>query len=659
MGVTGLLPLLKDIQETKSLNEYRGKTLAVDAYAWLHRSVYSCTYELSNDLSTFKYLNFFKKRIGLFKNFGIELYFVFDGDEFNSKKITEIKRKEARENNKLIGLEMLKDGANHKKAMDFLKKSIDVTPEIAKTVIDYLIAENIKFVVSPYESDSQLVYLEKLKLVDGIISEDSDLLVFGCQKLLTKFSDKDNTLIEIHRANFPKLKNLPMINTFTMAQFTIVACLSGCDYTKGIPKIGLKKSFQIVRHYPTFDKAIMKLKLDGFQIPKTFIAEYERAYLSFTYPRVFNPLTLEIDTLNQLPEELSVDPDMLDECIGRLLSIETHRKVANGEINPFTKEKLISRETLLLSSKGCLHPQKLHNQNNSSKMVQRSNTVPLLHKPINTLDTFKNFIKKNGNSLLDDKSGDSNSNADKSDKPPSICMKVKKFDRSISASSVLQPKTNFTDFKEKLQNNKKGLKIFRDNKINIVNKKLNMFNDVMNINNSHHEKELAVLKKKKDTSKYFSNKENLNSKITIINLDIVGEESSEIENPILKKNNINILDKRMASISVNNAANEIKTKELKKISLLSKYSFIPGNASNRCKEILPPEEDSKSFSNFSSIKRNNEKVVPLKKRKLTGIVKIQKVSKYLSQSERIVIDECARSKPEVSLDNLFAYQGEN
>jgi hypothetical protein len=34
MGISGLLPVLKSITETKSIDEYRGKTLAIDGYCW-------------------------------------------------------------------------------------------------------------------------------------------------------------------------------------------------------------------------------------------------------------------------------------------------------------------------------------------------------------------------------------------------------------------------------------------------------------------------------------------------------------------------------------------------------------------------------------------------------------------------------------------------
>jgi exonuclease-1 len=50
--------------------------------------------------------------------------------------------------------------------------------------------EDVKFVVSPYEADAQLAYLSMSGKVDGVISEDSDLLVFGAKKVrLFPFGD--------------------------------------------------------------------------------------------------------------------------------------------------------------------------------------------------------------------------------------------------------------------------------------------------------------------------------------------------------------------------------------------------------------------------------------------------------------------------------------
>ena len=54
MGISGLLPLLKSIQQYKHISDLAGKTLAVDAYVWLHRGAYGCATELATGRSTTK-----------------------------------------------------------------------------------------------------------------------------------------------------------------------------------------------------------------------------------------------------------------------------------------------------------------------------------------------------------------------------------------------------------------------------------------------------------------------------------------------------------------------------------------------------------------------------------------------------------------------------
>ena len=37
--------------------------------------------------------------------------------------------------------------------------------------------------MAPYEADAQLTYLQKEGIVDFVITEDSDMLVFGCTRV--------------------------------------------------------------------------------------------------------------------------------------------------------------------------------------------------------------------------------------------------------------------------------------------------------------------------------------------------------------------------------------------------------------------------------------------------------------------------------------------
>jgi 5'-3' exonuclease len=68
----------------------------------------------------------------------------------------------------------------------------------------------VECIVAPYEADAQLAYLEKEGIVDLVITEDSDLLVFGCKRVLFKMDDAGNgKLIDLERDSLGKAnKNL-------------------------------------------------------------------------------------------------------------------------------------------------------------------------------------------------------------------------------------------------------------------------------------------------------------------------------------------------------------------------------------------------------------------------------------------------------------------
>lgn len=52
--------------------------------------------------------------------------------------------------------------------------------------------------MAPYEADAQLAYLSKENIVDLVVTEDSDLLVFGSKKVLFKLDETGNgKLVEL------------------------------------------------------------------------------------------------------------------------------------------------------------------------------------------------------------------------------------------------------------------------------------------------------------------------------------------------------------------------------------------------------------------------------------------------------------------------------
>ncbi|GMM53457.1 Rad2 family nuclease [Maudiozyma humilis] len=408
MGIQGLLPQLKPIQNPVSLRRYEGQTLAIDGYAWLHKAAYSCAYELATGQPTEKYLNFFIKKFSLLKTFGIKPYLVFDGDGVPVKKGTEQKRRDKRKENREIADRLWKSGEK-KNAVEFYQKCVDVTPEMAKCVIDYCKTNNIRYIVAPFEADPQMVYLEEKGLVHGIIAEDSDLLVFGCKRLITKLNDFGEC-IEICRDDFKKLPRKFPLGDLSPEEIRTLVCLSGCDYTDGVPKVGLLTAMKFVLRSRDVRRIILQIQRDGkLKIPKDFIQEYEHACYGFQYQRVFCPLIRKVVTFHPLPEELLSSDEVKNDiasCIGAVINVETrekcvtvneddidhdiHLRQAMGELSPYDYRKpLINREQAVqLKSKSVT---------NMSNPVTRTTGAPkpkVLTRPVVPMRSIDSFFNQ-------------------------------------------------------------------------------------------------------------------------------------------------------------------------------------------------------------------------------------------------------------------------
>ena len=351
---TGLLGLLKSIQKPCSLQSFRGQTVGVDAYGWLHRGAIACAIDLALGKHTtklefagvlssiitadilYRFVDFAMHRVRMLLHFGIKPYVVFDGDLLPSKKATEQERNDRRCASKKAGLELLRLGKTSM-AYQELQKAVDITPEMARMLIDQLDQIGVRYVVAPYEADSQLAYLERRGFVDAVISEDSDLLVFGVRCLLTKL-DQYGECVMIRRDDFTSCREVSLCG-WTIAEFRRMAILSGCDYLASIPKLGLRTAHRLVRKYKYIDNIIRGAQLDyKLRIPVGYLQDFSRAEATFLYQWVYDPEhqrlvnVTEPETVNQL--------DGID-YIGAYVEPSIATQVASGALNPMTKEPIL------------------------------------------------------------------------------------------------------------------------------------------------------------------------------------------------------------------------------------------------------------------------------------------------------------------------------
>lgn len=52
MGITGLLPLLKSVTRQVHVEQLAGESVAIDAYSWLHKGIYTCIADIYHQRPT-------------------------------------------------------------------------------------------------------------------------------------------------------------------------------------------------------------------------------------------------------------------------------------------------------------------------------------------------------------------------------------------------------------------------------------------------------------------------------------------------------------------------------------------------------------------------------------------------------------------------------
>jgi exonuclease-1 len=144
MGVAGLLPQLKSITRRVHIGKYRGSAVAIDAYCLLHRGAYSCARELVEGLPCASHLAFCLARIELLERAGVEPVVVFDGDSLPNKAGEEAARRGARRAARERARALWAAG-NRAAALDCYQKAVEITPLVAKGLVDALRARRCRF----------------------------------------------------------------------------------------------------------------------------------------------------------------------------------------------------------------------------------------------------------------------------------------------------------------------------------------------------------------------------------------------------------------------------------------------------------------------------------------------------------------------------------
>jgi hypothetical protein len=227
MGIRNLNRYLRDNcpESIRCINisELSGKKIVVDI------SIYLYKYEAENALLENIYV-----MLSIFRYYNIIPIFIFDGKPPPEKKALLQKRKEDKEaaqeeydklKTQLESKEEDDDKQDIIAAMDQLKKQfVQINKNKIESVKSLIRAYGATYYDAPGEADELCALLVIKKKVWACLSEDMDLFVYGCTRVLRYFSLISHTVVLYHTKGIYHELNM------TQKEFKEICILSGTDY---------------------------------------------------------------------------------------------------------------------------------------------------------------------------------------------------------------------------------------------------------------------------------------------------------------------------------------------------------------------------------------------------------------------------------------------
>lgn len=258
MGIKNLSKILKryspNYRSLIKITAIRDSTIAIDANLFIYRSVFAIRKGMGRDIEhtikdkTYKVTHIYIMFLRLFglKKMNITPIFVFDSSYSYLKVKTMEERKKIRRDMK----ERYLNAETDEEKKRYYHLSEDIKHNEYDDIIRLIELFGFPYIIAPEEADSQCAYLIKNNFVEYVVSDDMDLLTFGCDKIIRRFTTSTAKKMEV--ITLPSILSDLDID---MGSFIQLCILLGSDYGPTVPGIGPIKAYKIIKEHRTIESA--------------------------------------------------------------------------------------------------------------------------------------------------------------------------------------------------------------------------------------------------------------------------------------------------------------------------------------------------------------------------------------------------------------------
>ena len=258
------------VKHSTNLKDQGGMRVSVDAYNIIYQFLSSIRQPDGTPLMdrsgnvTSHLSGLFYRTINMIE-VGIKPAFVFDGRPSVLKNRTLEARKLVREKNREELRVALEEG-NEERARSLSSRINYITAEIVSESKDLLKYMGVPVVQAPSEGEAQASVMCRTALVDGVVSQDYDCLLFGARRVfrnLTQMGKRKlpgkNIYVNVTPEYIDLQENLGILG-ITWEQLIHVGIMVGTDFNSGLPRTGAKSALKLIKKYGTIQETLKARK---------------------------------------------------------------------------------------------------------------------------------------------------------------------------------------------------------------------------------------------------------------------------------------------------------------------------------------------------------------------------------------------------------------